>query len=233
MTAALLRQFTDAASATEALALELERVLAEGLAQRGHALLAVSGGRSPVPLFERLSRSTLDWASITVTLVDERWVPPDSADSNEALLRRHLLQGAAAAARFLPLKTDAATPEEAASERGQALSALPLPFDAIVLGMGEDGHTASLFPGAGNLAAGLDPKGGSEFIAIDPPGAAHARLSMTLMTLLRARQLYLSIQGNLKREILATAAELGDPLQLPIAAVVLQQQVPLTIFASP
>ncbi|MBS0348115.1 MAG: 6-phosphogluconolactonase [Proteobacteria bacterium] len=220
---------TDAAMAP-ALAAAVADALRSGLAGRGCASLAVSGGRSPIPFLEALSAETLDWSRVTVTLVDERWVAPDSVDSNEALVRRHLLQGRAAAARFVPLKTPAATPEAGVAAALALRAELPQPFDAVVLGMGEDGHTASLFPDTAGLAAALDMEGDAELACIHPPVAPHARITLTLAGLLATQRLFVQAGGAKKREVLERAAIQGDPLQLPVAAVLQQRKVVAELF---
>jgi 6-phosphogluconolactonase len=224
------RHFADAVVAAQTLAAEIAAALQAGIAARGRASLALSGGRSPVPFLHALSALPVDWPLVFVTLVDERWVDPASLDSNEGLLRRHLLRGAAAAAQFVPLKTAAADPAQAIAERSGALSALPHPFDALVLGMGEDGHTASLFPGAAGVEAALDPKGAARLAAVVPPAAAHARLSLTLAALLDARCIYLQIQGRAKRRIYEAALRTADAAALPIARVLHNGSVPVRVF---
>lgn len=119
------------------------------------ACLVLSGGRSPVPFLEKLASENLDWAKVTVSLADERWVPVEHADSNAGLLARHLFKGAAAKARFVGLYQQADNLDAAAGKADQALAELP-PIDVLVLGMGDDGHTASLFPASPNTEAGLD-----------------------------------------------------------------------------
>ncbi|MDD4886354.1 MAG: 6-phosphogluconolactonase [Thiomonas sp.] len=143
--------------------------LAADFAQNGRALLAVSGGRSPIPLFHALAQAPIDWARVTIALVDERVVPADHADSNAALVRAHLLTGAAAQARFLPLVDDPQDLAGCVTRANAQLRALALPISAALLGMGDDGHTASLFPGAPELAAGLDPAYPDAYLAITPP----------------------------------------------------------------
>src|SRR5262245_30220515 len=123
------------------------------LEARPAASLAVAGGRTPAALLARLSSEILAWDRVFVTLTDERWVSSDDPASNAAMLRKTLLVGAAAPARFIPLYTGAPTPDEALQSVSAALATLPRPFDIMVLGMGDDGHTASLFPGADNLEA--------------------------------------------------------------------------------
>jgi 6-phosphogluconolactonase len=224
-------RFADAAAAAAALAEDVAAMLQAGIAARGRASLALSGGTSPVPFLHALSALPLPWAQVGVTLVDERWVPPSSEDSNEGLLRKHLLRGAAAAAQFVPLKTAAADPAQAVAERGSALGALAHPFDALVLGMGEDGHTASLFPGAEGVDAALDPQGAAHLVAVTPPAAAHRRLSFTLAAILDARQVYLQIQGAGKMEVYRRALSGADLAVLPPIARVLRNGVtPVRVY---
>lgn len=214
---------------TEAVAADLDTALRE----RPRASLVVSGGRSPIAFFERLRGAALDWSRVVITLADERWVPPEHPDSNARLVAGHLLQGAAAAARFVPLWNGAPTPADAIAERSIALAALPQPFDALVLGMGEDGHTASLFPGAPGLPAALDPGADALLAAIDPPAAPHPRLSLTLAALLDSRRIHLPIGGAAKRAVYRRAIAECEPLHLPVAAVLCQTTVPVTVYLNP
>jgi 6-phosphogluconolactonase len=223
----------DAAALALAVANHVAELLRQAVALRGHATLAVSGGRNPATMLRALQQLTVPWERVTVTLVDERWVASDSADSNERLVRDNLLVGAAAAARFVAFKTNAATPAAAVIERSKAIEALPLPFDVVILGMGDDGHTASLFPAATGLAAALDADAGPLLAAIVPPVAAHARLTLTLRGILSSRRIVLPISGEIKRSVLARAAKGASVTDLPIAAVLNQRRVPVDIYTSP
>lgn len=120
--------------------------LSTSLRKRNAASLVVSGGSTPAPLFDALSTRELDWSRVTVTLADERWVPADHKDSNEALVRNRLLVGNAASAAFVSLYEPGCSPIEAQSVVAQRLGSMPLPFDVVLLGMGNDGHTASFSP---------------------------------------------------------------------------------------
>ena len=146
-----LQVWGSAAEQARGLAAEVAGRLRSALAEQGQALLVVSGGRSPVAFLEALSEEPLDWSRITLSLADERWVPESHADSNAGLVRRHLLRGEAAKARFIGLYQPAASLEEAAELADHHLHELPLPIDVLVLGMGDDGHTASLFPNSPGL----------------------------------------------------------------------------------
>ena len=154
---------TQAAALAEAVA----NCLRDCLHTQGHAVLAVSGGRSPIAFFEALSQAKLDWPNVTITLVDERLVPPQHADSNAVLVHRHLLQHTAAAARFLPLVGEQTDVSDPAAALAEAETAFPTP-DIAVLGMGADGHTASLFPQAPQLAAAVSPECRSKLVHTSP-----------------------------------------------------------------
>ena len=168
---------------------------------------------------------------MAVTLADERWVPPGHPDSNETLVRTHLLQGRAASARMVPFWTGEATPEAAVPMAAGALGTLPHPFSEVVLGMGEDGHMASLFPDAVELAEGLETK--AAVLAVHPLHAPHARLSLSLHSLLASRDIALVISGPEKKAILERALQDGPVGELPLRAILRQTTVPVTIFWAP
>jgi len=220
----VLRRLGSAEAAARALADDVSARLAQAVADTGRASLIVSGGRSPVAFFNALSNIALAWDRITITLADERWVAPDDEASNERLLRQHLLRGHAASAHFIPLKSAAATPEEALTERGAALAAVLPAADVLVLGMGDDGHTASLFPDAAGIDAALDPRAALALVAMHPTLAPHARISLNLAALVAARHAVLLLAGSTKLDVLAHACPAGllgalptEPL--PIAAL--------------
>jgi 6-phosphogluconolactonase len=224
--------YADAAHCAQALAVAVADTLCETLRRRSTASLIVSGGRTPIPFFEALAAQDLPWSKVVLSLADDRWVPPDHADSNERLVRAHLLRGRAAAARFVPLVDAAQTPEQhlAAAERG--LVQVPHPYDVIVLGMGDDGHTASLFPGAPGTAEALDRSRPQRLAAVTPSTAPHRRISFTLRALLDARLLVLHLSGAGKAAVLEAAAH-STPALHPIAAVLQQDVVPLQLFYNP
>lgn len=226
-----LRECADAATLTAALAQHVARRLKEDLRQQERVSLVVSGGKSPVPLFQALATQSLAWERVAVTLADERWVPPSHGDSNEALVRSHLLQGRAASALLVPLWTGEATPEAAVPAVCAALAALPHPFSQVILGLGEDGHIASLFPGATELAEGLSTV--APALAVRPPHAPHPRLSLSLHALLQSRDLVLMISGQAKRRVLERALGDGPVEDLPVRAILRQAAVPVSIFWAP
>ncbi|MBE0586600.1 MAG: 6-phosphogluconolactonase [Betaproteobacteria bacterium HGW-Betaproteobacteria-9] len=211
----------------------IANALRTAIAARGQASLAVSGGKSPIPLFEALREQDLDWSKVTVVLVDERVVPRDHADSNTALVARHLLQGRAAAARFqlffreLAPTFNAEVLDALVRDAEERITSLPWPLDVAVLGMGEDAHTASLFPGAPGYARAIAT---DERLAwVVPHTAPHARISFTLSALLAARELVLSIAGENKLAVYRRAAQKADEA-LPISLVINQTQAPLSVW---
>ena len=218
----------------EALATGVAAVLAGGIATRGQAVLAVSGGSTPKLFFKTLSQADLDWSSVTVCLVDERWVPETSDRSNTRLVRENLLTGRAASAHLEPLFEERPSAREAEDEVSRRLSALPRPFDAVILGMGNDGHTASFFPGADRLAEAIDPAAGHRTVAIEAPGAGEPRITLALPFLLEARLLALHIEGQDKRDTLARALGEGPIEDMPVRSVLrASREEPLQVFWAP
>lgn len=231
--AAPRHDFADSAALAGALAEAVASNLRDGLAARGSASLAVSGGRTPEQFFAALSRQPLDWYKVTITLVDERWVAPDHPRSNEALLRRCLLQGPAADAQLVSLVTKDASPEEGRTEIAGRVAALPQPLDAVVLGMGSDGHTASFFPGGDRLAEVLDPTCAAQVLPMRASGAGEPRMTLTLPLIAAARTVYLHIEGAEKSEVLARALQDGPAEELPVRAVLQGCARPLQIYWCP
>ena len=220
--------YPDRSSLLEALSARIVQLLEQAIETRGAATLAVSGGNTPKPLFERLSRAALPWERVTVTLVDERWVDPASEASNEYLVRTTLLQGRASKAAFVGLKTEDITPEAGSAACEAHLQALAKPLDLVLLGMGSDGHTASLFPRTPELAPLL--KGERLCGAAHPLDAPHARMTMSLKMLLDARLLLLHIEGESKYEVYRRALSGSDIGEMPIRALLRQGRAPLEVY---
>lgn len=226
--------FTDCHALAQALADRITANLRDGISQRGQATLAVSGGNTPKRLFEQLSQAAVDWSRVTITLVDERWAPESDERSNGRMVRELLLQHEAAQANFVPLYSEAPTPQNGLAQTRERVAALTLPFDAVVLGMGGDGHTASFFPGGDHLQQALDPDFPERVLTMQAPGAGEARITFSLAALLQTRALYLHIQSEPKRSVLADARlGLGEAKDYPIRAVLTQSQVPLAVYWCP
>ncbi len=228
-----LHRFDDNQLLSQSLAECIASGLEGALNLRDAATLAVSGGSTPRPLFKALSQCELDWSRVYITQVDERWVSEDDADSNARLIREHLLQNCAAEAQFLSMKVagdDAFAAEAACAER---LAPFAEAIDVAVLGMGEDGHTASFFPGAETLDRALDPDAEEIVVAVRPPAAAHDRMTLTLSALLRSRHIYLHITGKRKWAVLQEALEAESSPANPIGIVIQRSEVPIGVYYHP
>lgn len=235
MTATLLNEhrLPGPAALADVLAEQVRVDLQEAIVQRGAASLVVSGGRTPARFFERLRGQPLDWSKVWITLADERWVDVSLEASNEHLVRRQLLTDGAAAAHFVGLKNPADTPEAGAEWATRALSRMPQPYDVVVLGMGDDGHTASLFPGSLALSRALDPAVAPGCVAIHALTAPHARMTLNLAALLATRRIILHIEGETKWAVYQRARAAGSALEMPVRAVLQQKEVPVDVFWCP
>ncbi|MCL4106203.1 UNVERIFIED_CONTAM: hypothetical protein GTU68_058509 [Idotea baltica] len=225
-----LHRFESNAELTAQLAQQIAKDLTKAIDQRGTATLAVSGGSTPKPLFERLSQLAIEWALVTVTQVDERWVDEAHQDSNARLIREQLLQNVAAAANFVSMKTAEDSPFDAEVNASETLAAFANGIDVVVLGMGEDGHTASFFPGATTLTRALDTASSALCVAVTPPQAPHQRMTLSLAALLRARNSYLHITGESKLRVLHNADAPGSEEELPIRSLLRRSQPPIQIY---
>lgn len=213
------------------LAAKVADTLKAAIISRGTAFLAVSGGTTPGRFFAALSKQVLDWSKVTVTLVDERFVPESSPRSNAALAKASLLQNEAAGARFAPLFHEAASVEEGADLADIKLRSLPWPLDAAILGMGADGHTASFFPDAQGLEALLDPASSRLVMAVHSESAGEPRLTLTLPALVNAGLVVVHIEGAEKRDVIEAAFAAEKPL--PIRTVLDQAPRAAEIYWAP
>jgi len=226
-------RYADIETVSRELATRIAASLAAAIGARGLASLVVSGGRSPVRLFEILRAQPLDWGHVCVALADERWVSPEDADSNERLVREVLLKDHAAPARFLGLKNGAPTPDLGAVSAWETFARVPRPFDAVVLGMGDDGHTASLFPGSPNLPRALNQAAAAGCVGMWSPAPPHPRLSLNLTALLDSRRITVLITGESKWRTYAAACAAGPVEDMPIRAVLRQSRTPVDVMWAP
>ena len=225
-------EFEDRLTLADKLARDVAAKLEAAIKARGKATLAVSGGGTPKTMFAVLAEQEIDWSKVTVTLVDERWVDTDSDRSNARMVGEHLFHHQSHAAHFVPLfdRAHKDNVDDALDDVGARIDTLGMPFDAVILGMGGDGHTASFFPGGDNLAAALDPNGKRTVISMRAEGAGEPRITLTLPRVLDTRALYLHIEGDDKKRVLEQAEKGGD---FPIAAVLKQDRVPLDVYWAP
>jgi 6-phosphogluconolactonase len=209
-------------NSSDSLAVDLSQniseILLETIKNRGRVSMAVSGGSTPIPLFKVLSHLGLDWSKVDLTLVDDRWVSSDHKDSNELLVRSNLIRNKAVNVNFIPLKNDASTAKEGRAFSEEALKSFLLPFDIVVLGMGTDGHTASLFPCSEEMSTAMDLDNNDCLVATTPTSAPYERLGMTAKTIMDAKNVFLHLNGSSKLHTLEKAMDLKDAYKMPIYA---------------
>lgn len=218
----------------EALADRTVEIVNAAARARGAASLVVPGGTTPADFFAVVNRRRASWDRVSVTLTDERWVAPDSDRSNEHLVRTRLLVNEAAAALLIPLKTPVPGPADAEADVGKRIAAMPRPFDLVIAGMGDDGHTASWIPGSAGLASALDRDDPQLVRALVPPAAdgLDPRLSLTLSAILQSRLIAILIRGAAKRATWERALSSRDVLAMPVRALIFSREVPVEIFWS-
>lgn len=227
-----IKEFASADDWAGACAARLADALSAALAKQNCALFAGAGGSTPSPVYRRLAHADLDWSRVAVTLVDERHVPETSPDSNARLMRQTLMTDRAAAARFIPLHHAAVTVDRAAALAARALASEDERLDAVLLGMGEDGHICSMFPGSPTLKTLLSPTLKPTVLGV-PAGRGgmappQERISLNLPWLAQARRVVLALIGPKKRAVFEAEAA-GDPAVQPIAALI-QSGAPLEVL---
>ncbi len=225
-----ITQFENSVEMTSFLAKDIVSKLTAAIAEKGQAVLLVSGGRSPIALFEQLSQSDIAWDKVIISLVDDRWVDATHQDSNENLVKQYLLVNKAAAAQFIGLVTQG---DSAFSHIEQSIAAIAdiKAIDVMILGMGEDGHTASIFPCSEQVTQAMSKDNHSRLIATLPTTAPYERVSFTLNEILAAKQVYLPLSGKNKTRVFEQAQQLEDLAKMPISAVI-QQHPALDVLIS-
>ena len=203
-------------SLAEDLSHNIVEILKQSIKSDGRASLAVSGGRTPIPLLEALSDLKLDWSSVDLTLVDDRWVEPSHEDSNEKLVRAHLIKNKAKKINFVPLKNNNKTAKDGHKLSEELLQQVKSPFDVVVLGMGSDGHTASLFPCSDELTEGMDLNNPCRLIATSPKTAPYERMSLTAKAIIDSKNVFLHLNGSDKLHTLELAMTNKDAMKMPI-----------------
>ncbi|MEA3523293.1 MAG: 6-phosphogluconolactonase [Campylobacterota bacterium] len=219
-----LNRFENSDRLSDILSQNIAKNLQDSIDKTGRASLIVSGGSTPKPLFKKLSKIAIDWEKVNIGLCDERWVDSLHSDSNEKLLREHLLQDKASKARFISMYIEGLKAEDARLTCKENIEANLLPFTVLILGMGSDAHTASLFPNNPKLAEGLDLNSESTCISMQPDDALHVRMSLTRKAILNAQTLYLHFEGKDKYTVYEEALKGDDMLKMPIRSI-LQQEI--------
>jgi 6-phosphogluconolactonase len=232
MPAPNILHFPDSAELARQLAEDVAAGLAQAIATRDEARLVVSGGKSPIPFFEALRTADLAWAKVRVTLADERWIATEAPDSNERLVREHLLKDKAAAATLIGLKQDFPTAVAGCTSAWHAALDTGMEADELILGMGEDGHTASLFPGMPDIEDAMNPKRWCGLVPARAPVPPTERISLNLSALLSARSIRLQIPGAAKRALLERILAAPDAGRWPVSAVLNLSKTPVTVYTS-
>jgi 6-phosphogluconolactonase len=214
----------------EVLSKNITKNLQEAIEKRGSATLVVSGGSTPKPLFEKLRKIDIEWEKVTVGLCDERWVKSDHEDSNELFVKTYLLQEKAKKAKFIGLFLDGKSAQQAESECSTVVKEKILPIDVLILGMGSDAHTASLFPNHPKLEEGFDLENEKYCISIKPEFAPHMRMSLTCSAILSAKYLYLHFEGEKKLSIYKKALKTDDIYSMPIGSILHQDKKDLEVY---
>lgn len=231
--AARLHSFEDSQALARNLASDVAKHLSDAVAARGSASIAVSGGSTPKRFFEELSAHELEWSRVTITLVDERFVPADNPRSNHLLVETHLLKNKAVLANFQPLYQDVASALQAAAIATEKTADIGNPFDIVILGMGADGHTASFFPGGNHLARAIHADAPRGVMTMEAEGAGEERLTFTFTSLADARLLVLHIEGEAKKAVLEQAEAGTDEFEMPIRAVLNRAPSTVEIYWAP
>lgn len=215
--------------ASTAAADRMAELLQKRMDGNGEASMVVSGGTSPRQCMAALANAPLDWSRVQVLLSDERWVPPDHQDSNEKLVRDTLLVGAAARAQFMPVYAGGVSPEERCEELQDPLPVLP--FSCSLIGIGTDGHFASLFPDAEQLKFGLDVESDRLYVPITTAASPHPRISMTLAAISRSDEITLLFFGEEKLDVYRQAK--ASTNGYPLSRLLRQKRAPVRLFWAP
>lgn len=225
-----LHTFKERKELDEALADKVASLLEQAISTKGRASIAVSGGSTPKGFFLALSQKSLAWEKVTITLADERWVEASSDASNTTLVKENLLINKASKAKFFELKLAGELNASAISQLNTAAEADLLPLDVLILGMGEDGHTASIFPCSEQINDALNLENKNQVIKVIPKTAPHERISFTYRSLIESHQIFLHICGQSKKDVLALANSHSDITKMPIRAFLNHSNIEAQIY---
>jgi 6-phosphogluconolactonase len=213
-----MNEFVSRQALDTQLSVQVASILAQAIRLTGKASIAVSGGSTPKGFFKALSHVDLPWEKITVTLADERWVNIDSDASNTQLVHQNLLQNKAKKAKFFHLKQGEVLSDQTLDDLNLAAKTALLPVDVLILGMGEDGHTASLFPCSDEITSALDINNSHALMAVTPKTAPHTRITFSFASLMTSKNIFLHLSGQAKKDVLEKALSANDKFVMPIRA---------------
>ena len=215
------------------LAQSVSKLLEQAIKFKGQASIAVSGGSTPKGFFNLLSHCDIDWSKVTLTLADERWVAIDSQDSNTRLVYENLLQNKASAAHFFHLKQGELLNDKTLNALNIVVNNDLLPFDVLILGMGEDGHTASLFPCSEQISSGLASNNNNALLRVLPKTAPYQRISFSFSALSQSKNIFLHLCGEQKQQVLIKALQGDDVFAMPIRAFLHHDTVNMQVYWAP
>ncbi len=225
-----LNDFENRAALDTQLAEQVAALLQAAVNSKGKASIAVSGGSTPKGFFDALSKKDLPWRKITITLADERWVNIDSSDSNTKLVHENLLVNKASDAKFFHLKQGENLCAETLADLNVAAENALLPLDVLILGMGEDGHTASLFPCSEQINEALALDNPSALMKVVPTTAPHERITFTYASLLKSANTFLHISSSSKKAVLEKALSDTNTFEMPIRAFLQHPDVNVQVY---
>jgi len=212
------------------LADKIAKILAEAIDRKGTARIAVSGGSTPKGLFKILSNKEVEWSKVFITLADERWVEQSSDASNTSLVLQNLLQHNAKEASFFHLKKEGDLTEAVLNDLNASAKKDLLPLDVLILGMGEDGHTASLFPCSEQIQSGLSVDNKQALMMVEPKTAPHLRISFTFSALAQSENVFLHLCGDAKKSVLNKALGNNDVFEMPIRAFLQNEKINTQVY---
>lgn len=223
-------KFDDNEKLLEKLVLEITNILEKSILEKGFASLLVSGGNTPKKLFDKLSNINISWENVKIGLCDERWIDTGLEDSNEFLVKNYLLKNFAQKAKFIGMYIPKIDLEKAEEKCSEIYKNELYPFDAIILGMGNDAHTASLFPNNEKLEEAFDLNNEKLCISITPKTAPYDRMSLNLKAILSAKNIFLHIEGRQKLEVYEKALKSDDKYTMPIVSILKQDIKEIEVF---
>ena len=226
-----------AESLAELLADDIVQQINNSLAEKDVAVVALSGGSTPKPLFKALAKRELDWSKVIVTLVDERWVDQSHELSNEAFLKQWFITPLSIKPKFVSLYQSAELSEQTKAQvlanycaATNSSTSQPRAFDVVVLGMGGDGHTASFFPDASNISELVDPNSPAFLLYCESASTQVPRITWSLPMLLSSSFLALHFTGASKKDVFEQAQQIDSNTELPIRSAIFQNTTPLQVY---
>jgi 6-phosphogluconolactonase len=225
-----INEFSSKTELDNSFAEQVAQLLTAAINKKGRASIAVSGGSTPKDFFITLSQKDIAWHKVTVTLADERWVDKNSEASNTRLVKEFLLQKNAAQADFFDLKIAEKLDQDVLQQLNNNAKQQVLPFDVLILGMGEDGHTASLFPCSDEISVALAKDNTDVLMSVKPKTAPHQRITFTFAALIKSSAIFLHLCGEKKQQVLQQAMANDDIFAMPIRAFLQDKNITTTVM---